>query len=94
MRSWSQGGHPSHPKFAHRTGDALGEGVDLALVVIGANDLAGFASPTTGARQLHDAVARLVRAGRRKCWPRPRTSPGENRQRRVDNSAGWSSYSA
>jgi lysophospholipase L1-like esterase len=48
-----------------QVGVALGEGVDLALIVIGANDLAGFVSPATGARQLHDAVARLVRAGAR-----------------------------
>jgi len=87
MRSWSQGGHPSHPEFAHRTGDALGEGVDLALVVIDANDLAGFASPATGRPGGVVAPAPHVPA-------RPRTSPRENRQRRVDNSAGWSSYSA
>ncbi|ADJ44915.1 SGNH hydrolase [Amycolatopsis mediterranei S699] len=48
-----------------QVGVALGEGVDLALIVIGANDLAGFVSPAVGARQLHDAVARLVRAGAR-----------------------------
>jgi lysophospholipase L1-like esterase len=48
-----------------QVGAALREGVDLALIVIGANDLAGFVAPATGARQLHDAVARLVRAGAR-----------------------------
>ncbi|SEF20146.1 Lysophospholipase L1 [Amycolatopsis pretoriensis] len=48
-----------------QTGAAVGDGVDLALIVIGANDLAGFVSPAVGARQLHDAVARLVRAGAR-----------------------------
>ncbi|WP_240490806.1 GDSL-type esterase/lipase family protein, partial [Amycolatopsis vancoresmycina] len=48
-----------------QVGVALGGGVDLALIVIGANDLAGFVSPAVGARQLHDAVARLVRAGAR-----------------------------
>lgn len=39
--------------------------MDLALVVIGANDLAGFVAPPVGARQLRDTVARLVRAGAR-----------------------------
>ncbi|MFJ7219251.1 SGNH/GDSL hydrolase family protein [Amycolatopsis sp. NPDC098790] len=48
-----------------QAGAALRDGVDLALVVIGANDLAGFVAPAVGARQLHDAVARLVRAGAR-----------------------------
>ncbi|MEV4145665.1 SGNH/GDSL hydrolase family protein [Amycolatopsis sp. NPDC049691] len=48
-----------------QAGAALRAGVDLALIVIGANDLAGFVSPAVGARQLHDAVARLVRAGAR-----------------------------
>jgi lysophospholipase L1-like esterase len=48
-----------------QVGVALGGGVDLALIVIGANDLAGFVSPAVGARQLHDAVSRLVQAGAR-----------------------------
>lgn len=48
-----------------QTGAALRDGVDLALVVIGANDLAGFVAPAVGARQLHDAVARLVRGSAR-----------------------------
>jgi lysophospholipase L1-like esterase len=48
-----------------QVGAALGDGVDLALIVIGANDLAGFVPPAVGARQLHDAVTRLVRAGAR-----------------------------
>ncbi|WP_410626951.1 SGNH/GDSL hydrolase family protein [Amycolatopsis sp. cmx-8-4] len=48
-----------------QAGAALGEGADLALIVIGANDLAGFVPPAVGARQLHDAVSRLVRAGTR-----------------------------
>ncbi|HET6705733.1 SGNH/GDSL hydrolase family protein [Amycolatopsis sp.] len=51
--------------LARQVGVALGEGVDLALIVIGANDLAGFVAPAVGARQLHDAVTRLVRAGAR-----------------------------
>ncbi|UOZ10672.1 SGNH/GDSL hydrolase family protein [Amycolatopsis sp. WQ 127309] len=44
---------------------ALDGGADLALIVIGANDLAGFVPPAVGARRLHDAVTRLVRAGAR-----------------------------
>jgi lysophospholipase L1-like esterase len=48
-----------------QVGAALRHGVDLALIVIGANDLAGFVAPAAGARQLHDAVARLVGAGAR-----------------------------
>lgn len=51
--------------LARQVGVALAEGVDLALIVIGANDLAGFVSPAVGAGQLHDAVTRLVRAGAR-----------------------------
>lgn len=38
-------------------------GVDLALIVIGANDLASFTPPAVGAGLLHDAVAELRRAG-------------------------------
>jgi lysophospholipase L1-like esterase len=37
--------------------------VDLALIVIGANDLARFVPAATGARLLHDAVSRLRGAG-------------------------------
>ncbi len=48
-----------------QAGAALGEGADLALIVIGANDLAGFVPPAVGARQLQDAVSRLVRASAR-----------------------------
>jgi lysophospholipase L1-like esterase len=48
-----------------QVGAALADGADLALIVIGANDLAGFVPPAVGARQLHDAVTRLVRAGAR-----------------------------
>jgi lysophospholipase L1-like esterase len=44
---------------------ALSHGVDLALIVIGANDLARFVPPATGARLLHDAVSRLRGAGAR-----------------------------
>jgi lysophospholipase L1-like esterase len=38
-------------------------GVDLALVVIGANDLTRFTPPAVGAGLLHDAVADLTAAG-------------------------------
>jgi lysophospholipase L1-like esterase len=48
-----------------QVGVALRTGVDLALIVIGANDLAGLVPPAVAAGQLHDAVARLVRAGAR-----------------------------
>ncbi|GAA3465111.1 SGNH/GDSL hydrolase family protein [Saccharothrix longispora] len=40
-------------------------GVDLALIVIGANDLTSFTPPAQGAALLHDAVADLRRAGGR-----------------------------
>lgn len=40
-------------------------GVDLALVVIGANDLTRFTPPAVGAGLLHDAVADLTIAGAR-----------------------------
>ncbi|PWW67034.1 SGNH/GDSL hydrolase family protein [Actinokineospora spheciospongiae] len=43
----------------------LPTGVDLALVVIGANDLTSFTPPAAGAQLLHDAVADLRRAGAR-----------------------------
>ncbi|MFE2755244.1 SGNH/GDSL hydrolase family protein [Actinosynnema sp. NPDC059335] len=42
---------------------AVPTGVDLALVVIGANDLTSFTPPAVGAGLLHDAVAALRRAG-------------------------------
>ncbi|WP_329046089.1 SGNH/GDSL hydrolase family protein [Amycolatopsis sp. NBC_01488] len=51
--------------LARQAGAALRTGVDLALIVIGANDLARFVPPAVAAGQLHDAVARLVRAGAR-----------------------------
>jgi lysophospholipase L1-like esterase len=38
-------------------------GVDVAVVVIGANDLTRFVPAHVGAQQLHDAVADLRRAG-------------------------------
>jgi lysophospholipase L1-like esterase len=44
---------------------AVRAGVDLALIVIGANDLTRLTPPAVGARLLHDAVATLVRAGAR-----------------------------
>jgi lysophospholipase L1-like esterase len=40
-------------------------GVDLALIVIGANDLTRLTPPAVGARLLHDAVAELTGAGAR-----------------------------
>jgi lysophospholipase L1-like esterase len=42
---------------------AARSGVDVALVVIGANDLTSFTPPAVGAGLLHDAVAALRRAG-------------------------------
>ncbi|MFS8099039.1 SGNH/GDSL hydrolase family protein [Lentzea alba] len=42
---------------------AIASGVDLAVVVIGANDLTRFVPAHVGAQQLHDAVADLRRAG-------------------------------
>ncbi|MFD5826507.1 SGNH/GDSL hydrolase family protein [Lentzea sp. NPDC060358] len=42
---------------------AVATGVDLAVVVIGANDLTRFIPAEVGARQLHDAVADLRAAG-------------------------------
>lgn len=44
---------------------AVATGVDLALIVIGANDLTSFTPPALGARLLHDAVEDLRRAGAR-----------------------------
>ena len=42
---------------------AVRAGVDVALVVIGANDLTSFTPPAVGAGLLHDAVLGLRRAG-------------------------------
>ncbi len=42
---------------------AVAGGVDVAVVVIGANDLTRFVPAHIGAQQLHDAVADLRRAG-------------------------------
>ncbi len=42
---------------------ALAGGVDVAVVVIGANDLTRFVPARSGAQQLHDAVADLRRGG-------------------------------
>lgn len=44
---------------------AVRAGVDLALIVIGTNDLTRLTPPDVGARLLHDAVAELARAGAR-----------------------------
>lgn len=51
--------------LAPQVREAVPTGVDLALVVIGANDLTSFTPPAIGARLLHDAVANLRRAGAR-----------------------------
>ncbi|MDX8029129.1 SGNH/GDSL hydrolase family protein [Lentzea sp. BCCO 10_0856] len=42
---------------------AVASGVDIAVVVIGANDLTRFIPAHVGAQQLHDAVAELRLAG-------------------------------
>ncbi len=42
---------------------AVTSGVDIAVVVIGANDLTRFVPAHVGAQQLHDAVADLRKAG-------------------------------
>ncbi|WP_086662061.1 SGNH/GDSL hydrolase family protein [Lentzea kentuckyensis] len=42
---------------------AVTSGVDIAVIVIGANDLTRFVPAHVGAQQLHDAVADLRRAG-------------------------------
>jgi lysophospholipase L1-like esterase len=44
---------------------AVRTGVDLALIVIGANDLTRFTPPAVGAELLHGAVADLTEAGAR-----------------------------
>lgn len=50
-------------ELAAQVRTAVAGGVDLALVVIGANDLAAFTPPAVGAQLLHDAVTALRRAG-------------------------------
>lgn len=42
---------------------AIASGVDIAVVVIGANDLTRFVPAHVGAEQLHDAVVKLRHAG-------------------------------
>jgi lysophospholipase L1-like esterase len=42
---------------------ALATGVDLALIIIGANDLTSLLPPASGAQLLHDAVTDLRKAG-------------------------------
>ncbi|RAS70406.1 lysophospholipase L1-like esterase [Lentzea atacamensis] len=42
---------------------AVASGVDIAVVVVGANDLTRFVPAHVGAQELHDAVAKLRRAG-------------------------------
>jgi len=44
---------------------AVAAGVDLALIIVGANDLTTFTPPAVGARLLRDAVADLRSAGAR-----------------------------
>jgi lysophospholipase L1-like esterase len=51
--------------LAPQVRDTVRAGVDLALVVVGANDLLRFTPSAVGARQLHDAVAALTKAGAR-----------------------------
>ncbi|HEX6359906.1 SGNH/GDSL hydrolase family protein [Actinophytocola sp.] len=51
--------------LAPQVRNAVRAGVDLALIVIGANDLTRLTPPAVGARLLHDAVAELTRAGAR-----------------------------
>ncbi|SES20724.1 Lysophospholipase L1 [Lentzea xinjiangensis] len=46
-----------------QVGTAVAGGVDIAVVVIGANDLTRFVPAQVGAQLLHDAVADLRRAG-------------------------------
>lgn len=49
--------------LAEQVSAAVRGGVDLALIVIGANDLTSFTPPAVGARLLRDAVTDLRRAG-------------------------------
>lgn len=49
--------------LAPRVRAAIDAGADLALIIIGANDLTRFTPPAVGARLLHEAVARLTGAG-------------------------------
>jgi len=51
--------------LAPQVSAAVREGADLALIVIGTNDLTRFTPPAVGAGLLHDAVAGLTRAGAR-----------------------------
>jgi len=51
--------------LAPQVRDVVRAGADLALIVIGANDLARLTPPAVGASLLHDAVAELARAGAR-----------------------------
>ncbi|MFC4852341.1 SGNH/GDSL hydrolase family protein [Actinophytocola glycyrrhizae] len=44
---------------------AVAAGVDLALIVVGANDLTRFTPPAVGAEKLRDAVTGLVSTGAR-----------------------------
>jgi len=49
--------------LANQVRTSLSAGVDLALIVIGANDLTSFVPSAVGAGQVHDAVAALRRVG-------------------------------
>lgn len=51
--------------LAPQVRNAVLAGVDLALIIIGTNDLTRFTPPAVGAQQLHDAVAGLTKAGAR-----------------------------
>lgn len=51
--------------LAAQTRTSLSAGVDVALIVIGANDLTSFVPSEVGAGQIHDAVAALRRVGAR-----------------------------
>lgn len=51
--------------LAPQVRDTIAAGADLALIVIGANDLLRFTPSAVGARQLFDAVAELTKAGTR-----------------------------
>ncbi|MFD9739854.1 SGNH/GDSL hydrolase family protein [Umezawaea sp. NPDC059074] len=49
--------------LANQVRASLSAGVDLALIVIGANDLTSFVPSAVGAGQVHDAVVALRRVG-------------------------------
>lgn len=51
--------------LAPQVRDAVRSGVDLALIVVGANDLTRLTPPDVGAQLLRDAVAGLTRVGAR-----------------------------